>query len=219
MWFARFTKALDKVLNENPSSVSFIFLTITVRNCEVIDLRSTLKTMGESWRRFIVRKEFANIQGWIRTTEVTYGQGGTAHPHYHVLLMVRNSWFKKSYVSQASWLQAWKESARLDYEPIVDVRKVKGDVRAAAAETLKYAVKPQDAITNPGWFLELTRQIKKLRFIGAGGVFKDAFREEDESQQELLLMDEKDPDEQVEHGPRVPFGWEKRVQHYKRLKG
>ena len=219
MWFGRFVKALDKVLDVNPS-MSLIFMTITVRNCQIDDLRVTLRDMVTAWRRFVVRKEFANIQGWVRTTEITYGVGGTAHPHFHVLLLVRNSWFNKSFVSQARWQQSWRESARLDYPPQLRVNKVRRkrgqDFKRAAAETLKYAVKPEDAISNPEWFRELTRQIRQLRFIASGGVFKDAFREEDETQQDLLLVDEEKPEEK-EHG-RVAFNWEKPIQHYRRMK-
>jgi plasmid rolling circle replication initiator protein Rep len=216
MWFGRFLKALDKVLAVNPA-MSLIFMSITVRNCQIDDLRSTLRTMGTGWGRFVKKKEFANIQGWVRTTEITYGAQGTAHPHFHILLLVRNSWFKKAYVTHEKWQQSWRDSARLDYNPQVNVKKVRGrDFRSAAAETLKYSVKPGDAIDNPDWFRELTRQIRQLRFIAAGGVFKDAFREEDETQQDLLLVDEEKPEDK-EHG-RVAFNWEKPVQHYRRMK-
>ncbi|MDI4746156.1 protein rep, partial [Salmonella enterica subsp. enterica serovar Kentucky] len=34
------------------------------------------------------RKEFKPVQGWIRTTEVTRGRDGSAHPHFHTLMMV-----------------------------------------------------------------------------------------------------------------------------------
>lgn len=234
MWFGRFTKALDRVMKEaepnpdpsgphpyTPDSVSFLFLTLTVENCEVTDLRKTLNSMQEGWRRFMMRKEFAGIKGWVRTTEVTHGTGGTAHPHFHVLLMVRNSWFKKSYVSQASWCNAWKAAAALDYVPIVHVEKVKGEIDGeilrAAAETLKYAVKPSDAISHPQWFLELNRQLRKLRFIAAGGVFKKAFRPDETAQGLLLMEDSGERSIQVEHG-RVAFNWEKPVQHYRRMR-
>ena len=93
MWFGRFAKALDQVLANSRTSISFIFLTMTVQNCEVEELRSTLRMMALAWRRFIMRKEFLNIRGWIRTTEVNYGKDGTAHTHFHVLLMVNNSSF------------------------------------------------------------------------------------------------------------------------------
>jgi plasmid rolling circle replication initiator protein Rep len=238
---ARFYKALEKLWEkEDPASVTFIFLTITVKNPEITDLRSQLMSMGTAWSRFIRLKEFANIQGWIRTTEVTYGEDSTpdretAHPHFHVLMMVRNSWFKKSYVSHESWRNAWKKAARLDYDPQVFVEKVykkdehgnkikikgvptKEQVGQAAVEALKYVVKPQDAQAHRGWFLEFTRQIKKLHFIASGGVFAGIFREkEEETQMDLFNPDEEDNTEQIQHGPNVAFGWNKPVQHYRRI--
>ena len=49
----------------------FIFLTLTIKNPHITELRSTLKHMNESWKRLINRKEFMAVcDGWIRTTEV-----------------------------------------------------------------------------------------------------------------------------------------------------
>ncbi|KEM81862.1 replication family protein, partial [Escherichia coli 7-233-03_S3_C1] len=39
-------------------------------------------------------------------------------------------------------------------------------------ETLKYSVKPEDMANDPEWFLELTRQLHKRRFISTGGALK-----------------------------------------------
>lgn len=50
----------------------------------------------------------------------------TYHPHYHVLLAVTPSYFDgKSYIKKSEWSELWKNAARLDYDPIVDVRVVK----------------------------------------------------------------------------------------------
>lgn len=227
MLAARFRKALEKVLAQfPPSSVSFLHLTLTVKNCPVSELRSTLRSMGKAWNRLAQRKEFEHILGFVKGTEVTRSKDHPecdSHPHYHVLLMVRNSWFKKHYVSHAQWAQAWKESARLDYYPQVRIQKVrsKGELNntesiiKAAAETLKYAVKPDDAIDNPAWFVELTRQIKSLHFLASGGVFKGALRENDESEQGLLLMEDEKSKDQIEHG-RVDFKYARSAQVYKR---
>ncbi len=42
-------------------------------------------------------------------------------------------------------------------------------LQSAVAETLKYSVKPEDMANDPEWFLELTRQLHKRRFISTGG--------------------------------------------------
>ncbi|MDI5568585.1 protein rep, partial [Salmonella enterica subsp. enterica serovar Kentucky] len=43
-------------------------------------------------------------------------------------------------------------------------------VRGAVAETLKYSTKPADMVADPEWFLELTRQTHKRRFVATGGM-------------------------------------------------
>lgn len=62
-------------------------------------------------------------------------------------------------------------------------------IQKAAAETLKYAVKPADMTTDPEWFMELTRQVHKLRFVATGGALKNVLKEGQESDEELALTD------------------------------
>ncbi|MBM2994428.1 protein rep, partial [Escherichia coli] len=42
----------------------------------------------------------------------------------------------------------------------------------AVAETLKYSTKPADMVADPEWFLELTRQTHKRRFVATGGALR-----------------------------------------------
>ena len=42
----------------------------------------------------------------------------------------------------------------------------------AVSETLKYSQKPADMTEDPEWFLELTRQTFKRRFVATGGALK-----------------------------------------------
>ncbi|MDK7192887.1 protein rep, partial [Bifidobacterium sp. UMB1197] len=87
MWQARFYQALPKIVADYPSS-RWLFLTLAVRNCAIDDLGETLTAMNSAFQRLKDRKEFAPVQGWIRATEVTRGKDGSAHPHFHCLLMV-----------------------------------------------------------------------------------------------------------------------------------
>ncbi|MER3250398.1 protein rep, partial [Salmonella enterica] len=178
MWQARFYQALPKIVAQFPNS-RWLFLTLTLRNCEIGELGATLTKMRDAFRRLEKRKEFAPVQGWIRTTEVTRGKDGSAHPHFHTLLMVSPTWFTKNYVKHARWVELWRDCLRVNYEPNVDIRPVKsksGDpvanvaaqLQGAVAETLKYSVKPDDMAADPAWFLELTRQVHKRRFIATG---------------------------------------------------
>ena len=224
MWQAKFYQALPLLSQNSPSGSRWVFLTLTVRNCPISTLRSTLQEMSKAWQRLIKRKEFADVLGWVRTTELTRGKDGTAHPHYHCLLLVRSRYFSKGYVSQKNWTKAWQGSARLDYTPMVDVRAVKPKKRQktqnkpdtaptdAISETLKYSVKPSDMIGNKDWFLEMTRQTKRLRFIASGGLLKDVFKQ-NPTNEDLLL---KDGEDQENGGETLLFDWEKLVKHYKK---
>lgn len=180
MWQSKFYKVLPEIQQQYPSA-RWLFLTLTVRNCGVSDLGSQLRLMGEAWRKLVRRKELSNVLGWVRTTEITRGKNGSAHPHFHVLLMVNPSMLSKNYIKQSKWVEIWQQSAKLDYAPMVDIRTVKPKkgqsthdaLGGAIAETLKYAVKPSDMVADKEWFLEMTKQVHKRRFIASGGVLKD----------------------------------------------
>jgi hypothetical protein len=178
--------------------------------------------MGSGWKRLILRPEFEPVTGWIRTAEVTRGSDGTAHPHFHCLLMVSSSYFGgKYYVTQARWQELWRSVMRLDYPPVVDIRTVKGSgdsIKKAICETLKYSVKPADMTDDPEWFLEYTRQTHKLRFIATGGVLKKVLKaDKPETNEDLLLADNPtdtpESDEQL-----LRFDWNKPTRKYRRQK-
>lgn len=216
MWQARFLKALPAIEQAYPTA-RWLFLTLTVRNMPITELRASIQEMNKAWNRLRLRREFAgNVQGWIRTTEVTKGQDGLAHPHFHCLLMVRPSYFGKCYVKHERWVELWQECARLDYRPSVDIRVVRpklgstdSPLRAAIAETLKYAVKPEDLLDRD-WLIELTRQVHKLRFIASGGALKDILRETEESDEDLMLLDE----DGEASDPSIYFDWRRDVKRY-----
>ena len=105
------------------------YLTLTVKNPPVTELRDTLKHMNDSWKRLIETKRFkSGVAGFLRTTEVTRGNDGDmmAHPHFHALLLVKPSYFKgQGYIKQADWVEMWAKALRADYLPSVNVKAVK----------------------------------------------------------------------------------------------
>jgi plasmid rolling circle replication initiator protein Rep len=229
MWQARFFQSLPTIVESYPSA-RWVFLTLTVRNCAIAELGSTLSAMNSAFQRLKVRKEFKPVLGWIRTVEVTRGKDGSAHPHFHTLLMVPSSWFSRDYVKHSRWVSLWQECLRVAYEPNVDIRPVKtktkvhGDepcesiaaaLQGAVAETLKYSVKPSDMTVDSSWFLELTRQTFKRRFVATGGVLKKILQLEEESDADLALADNAEVKEN-DDGSRVAFSWESTERHYRR---
>lgn len=230
MWKARFLQALPTVSQDNPKG-SWVLMTLTVKNCPVGELRQTLASMNKGWNLFANKRraEWNGVAGWIRSTEITRGKDGSAHPHFHVLLFVRPNYFTKNYVKHEQWRDLWQKSMKLDYAPVIDVRRVKarpdqveqhGDLAAAhvaAAEVLKYAVKTSDMLADRDWFLELVRQTHRTRAIASGGALKDVLRQEQETEQDLLLQDESESEDETEaEAPVLRFDYSQPVKRYKR---
>lgn len=224
MWRARFFKALPQIQTDYPNA-SFLFLTLTVRNCQLSELRKTVVAMNKAWKLLTKRKQFPAI-GWVKSVEVTRGKDGSAHPHFHVILMVRDSYFKRGYISQANWTELWKDCLKIDYTPVVNIKVVRANRKVSAGqadpglgifvalcETLKYSVKEEDLIADPGWLLELTKQLHKTRAIALGGVFKK-YLSEIETEEDLIHTDLDTDNPITEDDPRIWFSWREMVKKY-----
>lgn len=211
---ARFLKSLPVLLERYPTH-RFLFLTLTVRNCDIKNLRSVLSEMGKAWKRLINRKEFASVVGWVRTVEITYSdsKAGNAHPHYHAMIMVKPSYFSHGYIKQDAWLKAWQESMRDPEIRQVNIKAVKGDY--GVKEVFKYSIKETDLVASVPWLFELTRQTHKLRFVASGGLLKDMVKE-DFSTAELIVGDEPaDGDDKTEETVSLLATWLPSVKRYK----
>jgi len=211
-----FTAALPEIMKQVQGGV-FLFLTLTVRNCLIEELRATLADMGKAWKRLIEQKEFRIVKGWIRGTEVTRAEDGLAHPHFHALLLVPPSYFKKYYVKQARWVELWQAAARLNYAPSVDIRRVKtakgGIEEAVKAAT--YSIKPAELSNDPAWFHEFHRQVASLRFLATGGIIKAALG----GKVEGLADDIAEGKElEGEQGRTLVFDWTRPEKRYRRRK-
>ena len=215
MYKARAYKALPKVI-ENYPTARYLFMTLTLKNCAVEDLRESILHLNKSFSRLTKLKHFPAI-GFLKTVEVTRGQRGDAHPHLHVLLMVKPDFFSRNYVAKKEWCAWWKRATKVDYTPIIDVKaiKAKNSPLGLLAEIVKYQTKPNDLIfADREWFLEYTRQIRSTKAFALGGVFKDYFKEfeREETTDELIGNDEtgEGPDE-----GELYFGWRRSEKKYR----
>ena len=213
MWKAKAYKVLPKIIEAYPTH-RFLFITLTIRNIDITTLKESLKEMNTGFRRMAKLKAFSAI-GWLRSTEVTRGRNGSAHPHFHCLLLVPSSYFGKNYVKQSEWVEMWRNSMRLDYNPILDVQAVKNGSTPMELipELLKYCTKESDLVADREWFLELTRQMHKMRAIATGGVLKEYLRELEEDPEDLI--GEGDQDQQIDESAQLFFGWKKREGKYR----
>jgi plasmid rolling circle replication initiator protein Rep len=214
----RFAKAIEIITTQYPK-YRWLFVTITIKNPPIVELRAALKEMNKAWNRLLLLKDFPNVKGWIRATEVTMGEQGAefCHPHFHCLLLVTSNYFKTGYVKHSEWVDLWKRAARLDYDPDVKVTAIKdlgGGIDREIIKVAGYSVKSEEVAENPKWFTELHRQTHHLRFHATGGLVKQFIPKEDEK----LTGEEvaEDDTEEAETGRGVLFGYRRDVKKYRR---
>lgn len=200
-WRAKFLGALPNIQAQYPTH-KWIFLTLTVKNCQIQNLRETIKGMNTAWARLSKLVNFP-LDGAIKSLEITriwdwydgdhnfLGRHGVTwwyrqkdadkhlwiaeptdevHPHFHILGMVQASYFTgRGYIKQEQWSEMWRQSLRIDYDPIVHIERVKSKkgkniiptleeigekeiqnfddgMIKGLCETLKYTVKEQDLL-------------------------------------------------------------------------
>lgn len=197
--FAQVSQVMDVIADK----YAFIFLTLTVPNCEPDRLIETLDNIQKGWSRLIRRKRFKSaVRGSFKALEITRNSDvGTYHPHLHNILAVDKNYFSGSdYIKRDEWLQMWQKAMQDPTITQVDVRKCrpKEEIKdgtdavkalgAAVAEVAKYSVKSSDYLI-PGEY-DLTDEIvftlgaalHSRRLTAFGGVF-------DEVHKKLMLDD------------------------------
>ena len=161
----------------------FIFLTLTAPNVKEDKLEEEIKHYIKSFKKLMGRKEVKSIvKGYIRKLEVTYNSDmssksyDTYHPHFHVVIAVNKTYFKKSdlYINQQRWLELWQESTGNSSITQVDVRKSKSNNLKEVYELAKYSAKDTDYLVSRPVFNVFYRALKGKQFIVFSGLFKDA---------------------------------------------
>lgn len=178
---------ISEAIKQQPNA-RFLFLTLTVKNVyDGEELNETLSAMTKAFNRLIKYKAISkNLIGFMRATEVTVNDTDNSfHPHFHILLMVKSSYFHGDYyLSQEDWTGYWKKAMQIDYKPIVNIKAIKGktkdkdDVKGAVLETSKYPVKDSEYLTNnlerDSFVVDhLETGLYRKRQIGYGLLFKE----------------------------------------------
>lgn len=178
---------LSKVmtLTESRYGVQYLFLTLTVENCEGDKLGETLSLLTKSWDRLIRQRPVAAaVKGWYRAIEITYGKETGYHPHIHAILAVGMDYKPRSklYITQAEWVRRWQMALKVSYKPIVDIRKTKEGKggMGAVLEAAKYTTKDSDYIDRKldeqegaQIVVDYTRALHKRRLVAFGGCMKE----------------------------------------------
>lgn len=215
---ARAYKIFPQVIADYPTA-RYLFLTLTVKNCPITELRDTLKWMNQSFSRMTKLKDWQAL-GYLRTTEVTRGKDGkSAHPHFHCLLMVKASYFGRNYTRQSEWVDMWQKALRAEYKPVLDVQalKTKSSLVGLLAEIVKYQLKPNDLVlADREWFLELTRQLHRTKAVAFGGILKEYFRELDKEVSDEEMIGLTNGSDEIDEG-HLYFGWKRREKRYRMI--
>lgn len=162
---------------EAGEAVEIRFLTLTIRNTTLSDLREGIKTITEGFKRLMRRKRFEKVVGYVRSVEITYNaKEKTYHPHIHAIIISTLGGF----IPHADLIGEWRQAARLDYAPSVRVNMVKPKAGKSMAEATveatveccKYALKTTQIATAEN-IRELSEQICKMRFLAYGGKVKE----------------------------------------------
>lgn len=221
-------KILDEAYRKDPNSV-FLFLTLTEESSKLGELRKNLTSMNRSiYRLFKYKDVKKDLLGYVRSTEITVNRDNlTFHQHVHILLMVKSSYFSKGhYLTQENWSQLWKRARKLDYKPIVNIKKIRASKKdnsliASAKEVSKYQVKDYDYITDDekGDLVvvdELEHALAGTRQLSFAGLLKEIRHELllDEKEDDLINVDdEKEKDDVVD---TVMYRWNSKVSNYVR---
>ena len=140
----------------------------------------------------------------------------TAHPHLHILMAVKPSYFSSyGYLSQEKWCELWQKCLKVDYKPIMHIKaiKPKSSMNIILNEVIKYQVQESDLISDPGWFAEMVRQMHNTRAISVGGIFQDYFQELEEEPEDLIGHEDEEEGE-VDEG-HIFFGWKRQERKYR----
>lgn len=185
-----------------------LLLTLTIPNVSGSQLTSSLDLITKAWKKLSERKCFTDsVRSWFRALEVTYNEERRDfHPHFHILLMVPEAYFKKDrglYISHDEWLEMWRSVTGISEITQVDIRKIKRRVKGNSVEKLvaevgKYATKPgsyikrlpnNDFQANPDVVNVLHTALKGRRLVGFGGLFnvlRKRLKQEDAEEANLI---------------------------------
>lgn len=200
-----------------------LLLTLTVPNVHGEELRDKLEEMSDGWARFRRLADIDCVKGYYRCLEVSYNASNdTYHPHYHVLLLVTDDYFKADYITHAAWLDLWRQSMRDNAITQVDIRPLKGSTPQAMLknlnETCKYTCKPSDFLRGSMEQQErvvatIDKALDKIRRASFGGWLKDA-RAALKLDEELIDEDDRPSSDWVRVVSNVWYHWASGVGDY-----
>ena len=217
-----FAPVVLKVQDEY-SDYRWLFLTITIKNVPPDKVREAFtEILNPGFNRLVKRKAWP-AEGWTVAREITRSKRHKdAHPHLHVLMLVRPEYFTSNYLDQNAWIDLIQDTFRLDYKPSIRITAVdaRSDLNRAVLETFKYAVKSQDLASDRSFCLTVTDQMRGLRSRSNGGVFKKLLASMSDEDAALDGTDTEGFDDLFKADPEgevIHLLWKRGLQRYERI--
>ncbi|HDZ0393232.1 TPA: protein rep [Klebsiella pneumoniae] len=119
VWQEKMREIFPDLIANYPAH-KYLFITFTVKNPKITNLRLVLLCMTRAYAKMFQRKAFKKwFVGDIRATEITRGKSGSdeAHPHFHALICVHPSYFQgANYMPADVWGKAWGECLAAEFK-------------------------------------------------------------------------------------------------------
>ena len=173
-----FKLILDIVHHPKAKDCSYIFMTLTVKNCKAEKFDDTVDWLLKSYNKLITNKttQFSKrFLGTFKVLECTYNKKTHEfHLHMHILAMVEKSYFKdiKKYLTKTKLIEIWQRALGVDYKPSVDIRATYNAEAKTVAEVSKYTVKSSE-IVNADVLKTYDKGFYKRRLKSFTGLFRE----------------------------------------------
>lgn len=181
---ARDVKILTEYLRD--LGFEFLFATLTAPNCQQSELKEEITKYNKALSKMLKDEKYNFIQGYIRKLEITFNDDKssksyrTFHPHFHILICVRKSYFKKAYLSKQVWLADWRKAMDDSSITQIDIKKVslgrKNNIDKSILELTKYITKDFDFYSDVDVFENFYKGSKGKQMFAFSGIFRDAKR-------------------------------------------
>lgn len=175
------TAGIIKYINEKYSRSKYLFLTLTLKNVAGSELSNAIDTLTRGWQNLAKQKRIKSIVlGTVRSIEITYNKRtNTYHPHLHVLIHTSADIYAgRNYISQAEFAERWRSAAGIDYQPVIDIRRLRHNSGREVAEIAKYSVKPlQWDKCAESVIITLDEVLHKRHLLSLSGTMREAKRE------------------------------------------
>jgi|OM-RGC.v1.003549484 hypothetical protein len=155
-------RRIMKLMAKHPGSQA-LMLTLTFgRAVPAHELKTAVGDLIRDFPKLMLTAAVKRaVLAWVRKVELARNPVSWLWiAHIHALLIVPAEYFwreRKFYIDQKKWAELWRKRRRLDYQPVVDVRVLRGvkapmdaEGRKSLREAVKYDTKPSSLVIPRG---------------------------------------------------------------------